>query len=53
MTLDGVFSFLDTFEAKSLKIKVSKHEKEVEKTKLKEELTKVWIYSLICNGTKS
>ena len=39
--IGGVFGYLDTFEEKSLKLKVSKHDAELRKSKLEKELVKV------------
>jgi hypothetical protein len=44
--LGGVFSFLDTFEERSLKLKVSRHEQERSQTKLQSELSEVRIPTL-------
>lgn len=43
--LGGIFGFLDTFEERSLKLRVSQHEQELNKTKLNSELSEVHIYS--------
>lgn len=41
LLLDGVFNFLDTFEERSLKLKVLDHEAKEEKERLEESLEEV------------
>ena len=41
LLLDGVFNFLDTFEERSLKLKVLDHEAEEEKERLEKSLEEV------------
>lgn len=38
---DGIFDFMDTYEEKALKLKVAKHDGELEKKRLEKELEKV------------
>ena len=38
---DGVFDFMDTYEEKSLKVKIESHDVDLEKDKLEEQLQEV------------
>ena len=41
---DGVFGFMETFEERSLKLKVSQHKDKERKLKLQSDLNKVLVY---------